>query len=433
MIFPMTSSQPRHYLILSVAMMTFLPLLINVSFKIISVQGMVFTASSVLCPLVACFYLLVLKGCSITQQRQVLHQSLLALYLFSIGVYLLVNLPSVDYVRDNMAYQIVFEDIPKKFFAATLAFGLSFYIPHLLCCSPHNAIFASPRKRLLLALFGGFSFFTLDFFLLFSDPRVPDFNQIYIDSLMIASGIMFSASILYLVGLLFGSRLRLLRRAVVPDYLLSPFYHYLLGFSVVITLICLACEYRLVSFNNGWTLPASGILSPFLLIASNLVGEIYDYRANLRLMFVVLLSELTFDILLMTTIILPSPAFFDLNPFYHFIMPRRITATTLALFVTLTCNAVLLKNLKESGYGGGNQSLRLFFANSISSSLLCLVNYSLLFAGIYPYEQIFSLAITSWFYKLVMVILGLPLVFWIYRFIMKRQSMALVGSRAGRA
>ena len=108
-----TALQKRSYLPLTVGMMTCLILLINVSFKIIMVQGLIFTASAVLCPLIAFIYLLVLNECNVVQQRHILNQSLLALYLFSIGIYLLVNLPAAETMYDNPAYQIVFEDIPK--------------------------------------------------------------------------------------------------------------------------------------------------------------------------------------------------------------------------------------------------------------------------------------------------------------------------------
>ncbi|ASQ47374.1 VUT family protein [Legionella clemsonensis] len=416
--------QSRSYLPLTISMMACLILLINVSFKIIQIQGMVFTASSLVCPLVAIIYLLVLKQCNFVQQRHVLHQSLLALYLFSIGIYLLVNLPAAEYMHDNPAYQIVFEDIPKKFFASTLAFGLSFYLPHLLCCAKRKEVLLSPKKRLLLALSGGFFFFSLDFYLLFSEPHVHSFNRIYIDSLMIAAGILFSAGIIYLGCLLFVRQLHWPFRKFLPDYLSHTLYHYLVGFAVTIMLICLACEYRLVSLSNEWTLAASGLLFPLTFLISNLIGELYGYRANLYLTVVLLVTELLFDLLLMGAVALPSPEFFNLNPFYSFIVPRRVPAATLALFVTFTSNALCLEHLKKTELGQ-SRSWRILIANVLAASLLCLVNYSLLFGGIYPYEQIFHLAVNAWIYKLVAITLGLPVALWLYNLFSKQVQKSL--------
>ncbi|WP_232220334.1 VUT family protein [Legionella tunisiensis] len=306
-----TVLQKRSYLPLTVGMMTCLILLINVSFKIIIIQGLIFTASAVLCPLVAFIYLLVLKECNIVQQRHILNQSLLALYLFSIGIYLLVNLPAAETMYDNPAYQIVFEDIPKKFFASTLAFGLSFYLPHMICCARNSKLFASPKKRLLMALLGGFSFFSLDFVLLFSDPHIHRFNQIYLDSSMLALTILLLIGVIYLICLLLFDRLDKAKQLTeaLPQYLSFPLYHYLVSFSVAILLICLACEYRLVSFPNGWVLTASGLLFPLTMMVSNLIGELYGYKANIRLIIMLLITQLIFDFLLMGTVALPSPDF----------------------------------------------------------------------------------------------------------------------------
>ncbi|HHF7346391.1 TPA: VUT family protein [Legionella feeleii] len=408
-----TALQKRSYLPLTVGMMTCLILLINVSFKIIMIQGLIFTASAVLCPLVAFIYLLVLNECNVVQQRHILNQSLLALYLFSVGIYLLVNLPAAETMYDNPAYQIVFEDIPKKFFASTLAFGLSFYLPHMICCARNSKLFASPRKCLLMALLGGFSFFSLDFVLLFSDPHIHSFNQIYLDSSMLALTLLLLIGIVYLVCLLFSNRPNQTKQpADLPQYLSFPLYHYLVSFSVAILLICLACEYRLVSFPNGWALTASGLLFPLTMMASSLIGELYGYKANLRLIIVLLITQLVFDFLLMGAVALPSPDFFNLNPFYSLVMPRQIPAASLALFVNFVTNASLLEYLKKAQLVTSRYS-RILIANICATTLICIVNYSLLYAGIYPHEQIFTLAITYWLYKLIATLIGLPLILWL--------------------
>ena len=408
-----TTIQARNFLPLAVAMITCLILLINVSFKIIVVQGMLFSASSVLCPLVAGLYLLVLKECTPAQQRQVLNQSLLALYLFSIGIYLLVNLPAAENMRINDAYQIIFEDIPRKFFSATLAFGLSFYLPYIYYCRQRAyQTLLSPKLGLLLALLGGFSFFSIDFLLLFSDPQPENFIQIYLYSLMV------SIVILLLIGLgylLFIYRIKPLKNKINKQMAVcysKPCYQYLVCFSVIILLICLSCEYRLISFANGWILVASAILFPLNIMVSNIVGELYGYKANLRKTVILLFSELAFDLGILIVVVLPSPDFFNLNPFYSCIIPRRISATILALFLALGCNAWLLEKLKKTVYGS-HRALRIFVANIIAHSLLCLVNYTILFAGIYPYEQIFNLACSSWTYKFIVTLLSLPLVLWL--------------------
>ncbi|KTD51900.1 hypothetical protein Lqui_0744 [Legionella quinlivanii] len=411
MSFPI-QQQSRNCLMLTVSMLTCLMLLINVSFKIINFESMLITSSSVLCPLVACFYLAILSKCSFVQQRHALNQSLLTLYLFSIGIYILVNLPAAEYMRDSTAYQIVFEDIPRKFFASTIAFAVSFYLPHLYCCARRPAILTSPKKRLLLVLFGGISFFSFDFLLLFADPHVESFGRMYFDSLIISASILLIAAIFYLIRHLTAKP----ASTDVPNesfYFISPWYHYLVSFAVTVTLISLSCEYRIVSFGNDWTLTASGIVFPLVIMASNLIGELYGYKANLLLALFIILAELVFDGLLMLVTVLPSPDFFDLTPFYAFTMPRRIPATILTLLISLAGNSFLLEKLKQTGYGS-NRGLRLLVANLIVNSLLCLINYSLLFGGMYPFEQVFNLATNAWVLKFILTLIGVPFVLWIY-------------------
>lgn len=409
----------RNCLTLTVAMVSCLILLINVSFKIITLYGFIFSASSVLCAIVAALYVLVLSNCSIEQQRHILNQSLLSLYLFSIGIFLLVNLPADEYMRDNTAYQIVFEDIPRKFFSATLAYGLSFYLPHLFCCAKYRNVLTNVNQRFILAFAGGVSFFVMDFLLLFADLKLENIGRIFIDSSMINLSVLLICGVFYFAANILPKQTE--KPEAAPLCLASTSYHYLISFSVTVLLICLACEYRLVDFSNGWTLVASGILFPLVLMTSNLIGELYGYKANLRFAVILVLAELAFDGVLMLAIVLPAPDFFDLNPFYAFIMPRRIPATALGLLVSLVTNSLLLHYLSKNSHYQ-QRWLRISFANIIVNSLLCLVNYSLLFAGIYPYEEILNLVINAWIYKFIVTLLLLPVMLWLYNVLSRKKS-----------
>jgi uncharacterized PurR-regulated membrane protein YhhQ (DUF165 family) len=411
---PVTRS--KNFLVINVAMIIVLTLLVNVSFKMIAFQGMVFAASSLLCPLYAGLYLVILKHCDVKQQRHVLNLSLLALYVFSIGIYLLLNLPPADDVRVNLAYQIVFEDVPKKFFASTLAFAVSFYLPHMYCLTKNKTILTSAKKRLLLALGGGFVFFSIDFLLLFSDPQVENFTQIYLDSVMITSLMLLLIGLIYLVSM---QSIRSWVQVENTTYGSNPLYQYLVGFIVVVLMICLACEYRLVAFSDNVVLVASSILSPMTLMASNLIGELYGYQANKRMVLILLFSELMFDFILMTTVLLPSPDFFNLNSFYQFVLPRRIPAATLAILLAFGGNAWLLEKLKKTLI---QRSLRFVVANTIANTLLCFVTYSLLFVGVYPGEKIVALGLSAWIFKVSLGLITIPFVLWIFKSLAARNA-----------
>ncbi|HAT1596640.1 TPA: VUT family protein [Legionella pneumophila] len=424
----LSSQQSPGFLFIAVSMITCLILLINVSFKIILLGGLVFAINSLICPLIAALFLFALRNCTFKEQRHLLNICLMTLYMFCIGVYVLVNLPAAEYMHDNPAYQVIFEEIPKKFFATTIAFALSFYLPHLLFCTKTDRVLSTPKQCVLLALLGGVSFFCLDFYLLFSAPHAHSFKQIFIDSFMISSLLLLIIGVVYLTFLLNDKQYKGKVLIEATEVTLFPLYQYLICFAVTVILVCLACEYRIIAINKDLVLSASCIFFPITIIISSIVGELWGYQANLKLALALLAAQFIFDMLLMGSVALPSPPFFNLNPFYHYIMPRRLSAASLSLFVTFLGNAMLLHYLKCSKWKI-NRSLRILIANTSVNSLLCLVDYSLLYGGIYPYEQIINLAVSVWQYKLLTALISLPVILWMCKILERNYSLLVQAER----
>ncbi|KTC91613.1 VUT family protein [Fluoribacter dumoffii] len=415
------SQRSRCFLFLTLSVITSLILLINVSFKIIAIQGLMFSVIGLICPLVTGLYLLALRNCTIKEQRHLLNISLITLYVFCIGVYVLINLPPAEYMHNNSVYQIIFEDLPKKFFATTIAFALSFYLPHLFAYSKSSKGLPTPKQCMLLALLGGIFFFGLDFFLLFSGTHLQNFKQIYLDSFLIASLILLLIGIFYLTVLLKYENLIFPARGSEE----LPLYHYFICVAIVVMLICLACEYRIVTLVNKYmVLSASSLFFPITLVISTILGELWGYRVNLKLCLILIATQFTFDVLLMGIVALPSPPFFNLNPFYNYIMPTRLPAASLTLFIAFISNAMLLHYLKHSKWNL-HRPLRILIANFCSNFLLCLIDYCLLFGGIYPYEQIINLIVNVWLYKSIMTLISLPLILWFCAYLEKKKSLIL--------
>lgn len=397
------------FLFLTVSVMTSFILLINMSFKIILIQGLMFSVNSLICPLVAGLYLLALRNFTIKEQRHFLNISLMTVYVFCIGVYVLVNLPAAEYMHNNPVYQIIFEDIPKKFFATTTAFALSFYLPHLLFYPKSSKVLPTSKQCMLLAVLGGLGFFGLDFFLLFSGTHLPSFKPIFIDSLMIASLILLIIGVFYLTFLLKHQNISFIPERGSEEL---PLYDYLICFAIIVMLICLACEYRIITlFSKYNIISASSLFFPITLVISTILGELWGYRVNLKLCLVLIATQFIFDVLLMIIVALPSPTFLNLNPFYSYIMLKRLPAASLTLFIAFISNAMLLHYLKQPKWIL-QRPLRILIANICANSLLCLIDYSLLFGGIYPYDQIINLVANVWHYKLLMTLISLPFILW---------------------
>jgi hypothetical protein len=415
------SQQSPSLLFLTAGIIVCLTLLINVAFKIIVLKGMMLAVNSLICPLMTGLYLMVLRTCSLKEQRHLLNISLFTLYTFCIGIYVLVNLPAAEYMHDNPVYQIIFDDIPKKFFAVTIAFALSFYLPHLLFCNPKNTLLSSPKQCLFLALLGGASFSVLTFFLLFLGTHVHNFQQIMIDSMLTASFLLVVIGVFYVATLLKDNKPLRIDNPHKKEAL--PLCYYLICGALVTTIICLACEYRIIAFfgYNG-ILAASALFFPITLVISTLIGELWGYKASLKLSLILSTTQFVFDSILMGIVALPSPEFFNLNPFYSYIMLRRLPADSLTLFATFVSNAMLLHYLKQKNI---QRPLRILFANICANSLLCLIDYSLLFGGIYPYDQIIKLVAEVWQYKLLMTLISIPLIGKICALIEKKNVLTL--------
>lgn len=399
----------RYFLILSISLIVCLVLLINVSYKIVETQGELFSVNALLCPVIAALYLLVLKTCSISEQRQVLNLCLMALYGFPIGVFFLINLPiATEYMHNSPAYHIVFEAIPKKFFATTLSFFLSLYFPHWCYRVRESVAPLTTLQAQWLAIGGGLGFFVIDFWLLFKDLSIPHVQPTFLFSLAIITGFLtvigvFDSAYNWCFGISSN-------QAKEKGQKNGPILYYqcMVCIAVVVMLICLVCEYRLVAFSNGWTLVASGMFFPIVLMISTLIGELYGYQANMRFTMALICTQLLFDGLLMGLVALPSPAYFNINPFYNYIMPRRLPAASLALLVTFVTNSFLLEYLKRIGLAE-QRITRIVIANVCATSILCLVNYSLLFGGIYAYEEVIHLSLNAWVAKTALMLVGLPL------------------------
>lgn len=413
----------KYFLVIAVAMMTCLILLINASFKIIELKGLVFTASSLLCPIFTALYLVALRCCTLKEQRHLLNNCLISLYVFCLGVYVLVNLPPAEYMHGNAAYQIVFEDIPKKFFATTIAFVLSYYVPHALIYCKSAESESSAKQAVLLSMFGGIAFFVMNYFFLFSSMSAKYYHQIFLDSLMISMLFLLLISVIHLGYLLKERNSQRGSGIVHKSKDTFPVYPYLVSFAVAILLISLVCEYRLVSFGKDSILAASAIFFPVTLMISTIIGELWGYQANIRLTMVLIFAQFIFDAFLMGISALPSPSFSNLTTFYSYILPRRLPAASLALLVTFISNAMLLHYLQQQNRWSVHRSLRIVIANCCANSLLCLVNYTILFAGIYPYEQIFNLAINVWQYKLLVTFVSFPFILWMCSLLERNHRM----------
>ena len=400
---------------ISISMLLCSLLLINLSFKMIQISGFVFSASALLCPLMIYIYLQALRDCTVREQRHILNMTLLGLYLFSIGLYLLLHLPGAAYMNQNAVYSVVFEDIPRKFFSLTFAFGVSFYLPHLFL-NQNIEIWnrLSLRAALLQSFTGGIFFFLIHFVFLFSEPNIQQFNTIFYHSFLTCLGLMLFVALSCLFQPSFYEE------SSQDDELMdkAPVYQYLVALTVMIMLICVSCNYLLVNIWSGWTFTASSLLFPLALMIGTVITELYGFRAMFKAVVVLALSQLSFDCLLMLAAAIPSPDFFNLNAYYQAVIPGRIPAEILSMAVIFLSNGYLLQRLAAVSWLK-KRGLRIFVAN-FCTTIIILVSYELLLVKNYDHMQLLQLAVNAWLYKNSLTLITLPSTLWLCQWLQKR-------------
>jgi uncharacterized PurR-regulated membrane protein YhhQ (DUF165 family) len=385
--------------------------MINVSFKIIHIHGMTFSALSLLTPLISCLFLIIMTHYKRQTQKQMLNLSLFSLYFYCICVFLILSLPTPSHWLGEQAYEIVFEEMPKKFFAITLSYIIGLYLPYYFITNSNRHF--GVKEKIFLSILSNEILFLLSFFLLFYDEHNAVFYAVLIDSLLISNTLMLSFGLITLCHAQFKKTIKI--RPLSPP---RTVYNYLACCAIILIQISLSTAFKLVAIGNI-AFVASGMIFPFILIVSSIVGENYGYRANLKLLACLILSQLLFDLTILAVTNLPSPAFLNLDKFFSLVFanikPRQLIAAFLALFCAFMVNASLISFLKHVV----KKSLlfRLIIANITSQACLCLINYSLLFVGIYSSETLFYLIWTNLIYNMLFTLVSLPLViksiFWV--------------------
>ena len=373
--------------LIAIAQTIFLGLLISFSSIQLHVYSFNVYANTLLCFLITLLYLRVAKTCSYRLQWHFLNMGLMTLYLFSVIVYILINLPVADMIRDDGVYQSIFDNLPQKFFAATVSYLVGFFVP-LLLREPFIRIVPVFRFPFVRILSGGMVFLLLQ-------------NWLLLPELFLSSEQLFEAILPFiLIAILLICR----KAYCIPeaDYekelMLWP--NYLNIIALIILLASMVCEYRIATVNELLLLTASGLFFPVVLMICNIFTEGYGIRVSLQLIAFLAAAPLLFDLFSLWMVLHTKSFSKALNTWYQLIIPRRIFAEALALLLAFSVNVLILTGLKILS----NQrflALRLYAANAVANTVLCVINYSLLYGSIYASDQLWNLVINNWIYKML--------------------------------
>ena len=173
-----------------------------------------------------------------------------------------------------------------------------------------------------------------------------------------------------------------------------------------------------------WVLPCAVIVFPISYIMSDVIAEVYGYRAARRAMWCGFSMNLLMVILFGITIALPAPEYFTNQEAFATVLgntPRLLVAGLISYVIGSWANATVLSKMKvarmsENGKGFGTRAVLSTLVGEFTDSLIFI---PLAFAGTMPIESWATMIVLQPTVKTCYEIIVLPfttkLVKWVKR------------------
>lgn len=193
---------------------------------------------------------------------------------------------------------------------------------------------------------------------------------------------------------------------------------------VVTSLACLVVAFKI--FKAGPVIiTGSSLLLPLRYFILDIIAEIYGYYQAKRLLWIMLIFDLFFAILVASIIKLPSPAYWTHDAQYHFVlgnMPHILLAALISIVAGSFINIYLISRWKLLWQG------KHFLARSLSSSIIGeLLQYFLSLFMIYfshiAFHNIFSMFVNDYLYQVAFLIIFSPVINFITQAIKKHENV----------
>lgn len=180
-------------------------------------------------------------------------------------------------------------------------------------------------------------------------------------------------------------------------------YFYIVSMIYLMIMLCsIVVVYKIVQFKEI-TVAASTLIMPFWFFLCDVIAEIYGYKMIRRLIWLSLLFELIFIILLTMLIHLPSPKTWQYESDYVQVfggLPRIFLGNVLAVLTGGFVNIIIITKLKIV------TRARFFWLRSLTSSTVgeavyTFVAFTVDFINVVPFSQIMELIIVSYTIKIL--------------------------------
>lgn len=172
-----------------------------------------------------------------------------------------------------------------------------------------------------------------------------------------------------------------------------------------------------------WNIPAGTIIFPISYIVSDMVSEVYGYKASRRVSWIGFIINLVAVLAIALAIALPSPVWFEgADAFAQTLGStwRLLLAGFVAYHLGSWVNDIIISKMKLRNRARGGESMQGFGLRALLSSLFGFVIDSIIFAvigfaGQMDWSAIVTMIIAQSILKIAYEILIMPLLTWLVR------------------
>lgn len=190
-------------------------------------------------------------------------------------------------------------------------------------------------------------------------------------------------------------------------------YEILLGLCITVMLACDTLAFATVDF-YGFKLSASGVIFPLDFLLLGVATDAYGYKASGRIVWYMVFSQLLFIVLVNTISVLGHKIDNSTQAAYFFIyhsMWKLIFSSSTAILISYFINDFFVSFSKiKVKFLEQKTIIRILLSSAISQAILVTISYPINLYGIYKYSDIFSIAFNTWIYKMICILVLIPII-----------------------
>jgi uncharacterized integral membrane protein (TIGR00697 family) len=189
--------------------------------------------------------------------------------------------------------------------------------------------------------------------------------------------------------------------------------HYLAFLTLSYTMVIVLANWFNPRFVTlfGLNTDSGTLIFPLTFMLSDLITEVYGYKQARRAIWCGFFFNLMFVLYAQLVTHMPSPEFATHNAAFDELLSvstRIIVASAISYFIAEPFNSYLMAKMKIK-MKGSFMGLRFVFSTLVAAGLDSFVFTLIAFHGTMPTNTLIELALTMWFIKVLIEILGLPL------------------------